>query len=122
MYIQDKVCLHTMHLYARFPNVEHQWMECMSNQPAYSTLLLVLQYILTPYPVIDMRLSPRDDHEAILKMVQGWLDEAGEGCTLKRLITDPKYPMTPTDDTDPWWKAFTTACVKQYAVLSGCVI
>ena len=63
---------------------------------------------------MDMRFSPYDDHEALIKMVQGWLDEAGEGCTLKYLQSSPKIPMTPTNDSDPWWKAFSTACDKQY--------
>ena len=63
--------------------------------------------------VLDMRFSPYDDHEEILRMVQGWLDEAGEGCTLRLIQESPKYPMTPTEDSDPWWKAFSTACDKQ---------
>ena len=60
-----------------------------------------------------MRFSPHDDHEEILKMVQGWLDEAGEGCVLKCLQRSPKLPMTSTEDSDPWWSAFSSACKKQ---------
>ncbi|CAI7988732.1 Aminoacylase-1 [Geodia barretti] len=62
--------------------------------------------------VLDMRFSPHEDHQEILRMVQGWLDEAGEGCTLKFIQESPKYPMTSTDDSDPWWRAFSTTCDK----------
>jgi aminoacylase len=62
--------------------------------------------------VMDMRFSPHEDHQEILRMVQGWLDEAGEGCTLKFIQESPKYPMTSTDDSDPWWRAFSTTCDK----------
>ena len=62
---------------------------------------------------LDLRFSPYDDHEELLKMVRGWLDEAGEDCTLKFIQRSPKYPMTSTEDSDPWWKAFSAACAKQ---------
>lgn len=62
--------------------------------------------------VLDMRFSPHEDHQEILRMVQGWLDEAGEGCTLKFIQESPKYPMTSTDDSDLWWRAFSTTCDK----------
>ena len=60
-----------------------------------------------------MRFSPNDDFDALLKMIQGWLDNVGDGCTLKIIQQNPKFPMTSTDDTDPWWKAFESACEKQ---------
>ena len=77
-----------------------------------------------PPPVMDMRLSPHDDHEAIRKMIQGWMDEAGNGCTMEVVQLNPKFPMTSTEDSDPWWKAFSTACDKQcalYIVYNSCV-
>ena len=70
---------------------------------------------------MDMRLSPHDDHEAILKMIQGWMDEAGDGCTMEVVQLNPKFPMTSTEDSDPWWRAFSTACNKQCALYNSCV-
>ena len=61
---------------------------------------------------MDVRFSPYDDHEAILQMIQGWMDEAGEGCTIDFYQKSPKFPMTSTDDSDPWWRAFSSACQK----------
>ena len=78
------------------------WLRKLLHYPLYN-----------PPTVLDMRFSPHEDHQEILRMVQGWLDEAGEGCTLKFIQESPKYPMTSTDDSDPWWRAFSTTCDKQ---------
>ena len=65
------------------------------------------------YAVMDVRLAPDEDHEAFFKMVQQWLDEAGEGCSLKLIQKNPAFPMTSTKQSDPWWSAFESACNKQ---------
>ena len=60
-----------------------------------------------------MRISLADDHDAIMKMVEGWMKEAGEGCTLSMVDKNPKFPTTSTDPSDPWWKAFSSACERK---------
>ena len=60
-----------------------------------------------------MRLSPFDDHDTIMEMVKGWVEEAGERCSLSFHQTNPKFPMTSMDPSDPWWKAFSTACERK---------
>lgn len=62
---------------------------------------------------LDMRFSIDEDFDKVLKMVQGWLDEAGEGCTLETVQASPRFPLTSTENSDPWWRAFSSACNKQ---------
>uniref|UniRef100_A0A8C6GYE3 N-acyl-aliphatic-L-amino acid amidohydrolase n=1 Tax=Mus spicilegus TaxID=10103 RepID=A0A8C6GYE3_MUSSI len=47
---------------------------------------------------------------AFEKQLQRWCQEAGEGVTFEfaQKFTEPR--MTPTDDSDPWWAAFSGAC------------
>ncbi len=46
-------------------------------------------------------------------MVEGWVREAGEDCTIDFFTKNVKSPVVCTDDTDPWWSAFSGACHKQ---------
>ncbi len=47
-------------------------------------------------------------------MIQGWAREAGEDCTVEFRIRDCKSPVMCTDDSDPWWRAFSSACTQRY--------
>ena len=58
----------------------------------------------------DFRVAPDVDMKAFEKQLQRWCQEAGEGVTFEfaQKFTEPR--MTPTDDSDPWWAAFSGAC------------
>ncbi len=47
-------------------------------------------------------------------MIQGWAREAGEDCTVEFRIRDSKSPVVSTDESDPWWRAFSSACKQRY--------
>ena len=41
-----------------------------------------------------------------------WVRSAGDDCTIAFSQKGLPFPITDTDS--PWWKAFSTACNKQY--------
>ncbi|KAM4821684.1 aminoacylase-1 [Thomomys bottae] len=55
----------------------------------------------------DIRVAPDVDLQAFEKQLQRWCQEAGEGVTYEfaQKWTEPR--ITPTDDADPWWAAFS---------------
>ncbi|XP_036850833.1 aminoacylase-1 isoform X2 [Manis javanica] len=55
----------------------------------------------------DFRLAPDVDMKAFKEQLQGWCQAAGEGVTFEfvQKWTEPR--VTSTDDSDPWWAAFS---------------
>uniref|UniRef100_A0A8C0WY57 N-acyl-aliphatic-L-amino acid amidohydrolase n=1 Tax=Castor canadensis TaxID=51338 RepID=A0A8C0WY57_CASCN len=55
----------------------------------------------------DIRVAPDVDLKAFEKQLQSWCQAAGEGVTFEfaQKWTEPR--VTPTEDTDPWWAAFS---------------
>uniref|UniRef100_A0A8C9BG67 N-acyl-aliphatic-L-amino acid amidohydrolase n=1 Tax=Phocoena sinus TaxID=42100 RepID=A0A8C9BG67_PHOSS len=58
----------------------------------------------------DFRVAPDVDLKAFEEQLQGWCQAAGEGVTFEfaQKWTEPR--MTSTDDSDPWWAAFSGVC------------
>uniref|UniRef100_A0A8C6W5D8 N-acyl-aliphatic-L-amino acid amidohydrolase n=1 Tax=Nannospalax galili TaxID=1026970 RepID=A0A8C6W5D8_NANGA len=58
----------------------------------------------------DIRVAPDVDLKAFEEQLQSWCREAGEGVTFEfaQKWTEPR--MTCTDDSDPWWAAFSGVC------------
>uniref|UniRef100_A0A8B9Z2S1 N-acyl-aliphatic-L-amino acid amidohydrolase n=1 Tax=Bos mutus grunniens TaxID=30521 RepID=A0A8B9Z2S1_BOSMU len=58
----------------------------------------------------DFRVAPDVDLKAFEGQLQDWCQAAGEGVTFEfaQKWTEPQ--VTPTDDSDPWWAAFSRAC------------
>uniref|UniRef100_A0A8C2P5A4 N-acyl-aliphatic-L-amino acid amidohydrolase n=1 Tax=Capra hircus TaxID=9925 RepID=A0A8C2P5A4_CAPHI len=58
----------------------------------------------------DFRVAPDVDLKAFEGQLQDWCQAAGEGVTFEfaQKWTEPQ--VTPTDDSDPWWAAFSGAC------------
>uniref|UniRef100_A0A8C7AB17 N-acyl-aliphatic-L-amino acid amidohydrolase n=1 Tax=Neovison vison TaxID=452646 RepID=A0A8C7AB17_NEOVI len=58
----------------------------------------------------DFRVAPDVDLKAFEEQLQGWCRAAGEGVTFEfaQKWTEPR--VTSTDDSDPWWAAFSGAC------------
>lgn len=76
-----------------------------------------VQYNVVPSEMsigFDIRVTPTDDAEEVMSRVQQWLTDAGVDCTLTPYhCGDSHAPLTSTDPSDPWWKAFTGACSKR---------
>ncbi|XP_060241338.1 aminoacylase-1 isoform X1 [Meriones unguiculatus] len=58
----------------------------------------------------DFRVAPDVDMKAFEKQLQSWCQEAGEGVTFEFAQKFMEPRITCTDDTDPWWAAFSGAC------------
>ncbi|XP_008055992.1 aminoacylase-1 isoform X3 [Carlito syrichta] len=58
----------------------------------------------------DFRVAPDVDLKAFEEQLQGWCQAAGEGVTFEFAQKWTKPRVTPTDDSNPWWKAFSRAC------------
>ncbi|XP_007451904.1 PREDICTED: aminoacylase-1 isoform X5 [Lipotes vexillifer] len=58
----------------------------------------------------DFRVAPDVDLKAFEEQLQGWCQAAGEGVTFEfaQKWTEPQ--VTSTDDSDPWWAAFSGVC------------
>lgn len=46
------------------------------------------------------------DDAAFEKQILQWCKEAGEGVTIEFLQRNNRAPVTPLDNTNPWWIAF----------------
>jgi aminoacylase len=58
---------------------------------------------------VDMRLAPDIDHDEFKSMMRKWCDESGEGIDINYLRDEPKFPVTPTNDSNKFWVAFKQA-------------
>uniref|UniRef100_A0A2K6V222 Aminoacylase-1 n=1 Tax=Saimiri boliviensis boliviensis TaxID=39432 RepID=A0A2K6V222_SAIBB len=58
----------------------------------------------------DFRVAPDVDLKAFEEQLQSWCQAAGEGVTFEfgQKWTQPQ--VTPTDDSNPWWAAFSRVC------------
>lgn len=56
--------------------------------------------------VFDIRLAVTMDDAAFEKQILQWCKEAGEGVTIEFLQRNNRAPVTPLDNTNPWWIAF----------------
>lgn len=46
--------------------------------------------------------------------LQEWIGAVGGKCSLEFVLKDPPSGKTSIDLSDPWWKAFSSACSKQW--------
>ena len=44
--------------------------------------------------------------------------EAGEGCKINFYCKNPNRPVMSSDPSDPWWKAFSTACTNKSVIIN----
>ncbi|EPQ17469.1 Aminoacylase-1 [Myotis brandtii] len=58
----------------------------------------------------DFRVAPDVDLKAFEEQLRGWCQAAGQGVTFEfvQKWTEPR--VTSTDDSDPWWAAFSGVC------------
>jgi N-acyl-L-amino-acid amidohydrolase len=59
--------------------------------------------------MVDMRVAPNVDHDELIKLMQTWCDESGDGISLKFKRKESKVPPTPVDDSNKFWTAFKKA-------------
>uniref|UniRef100_A0A673T9R0 N-acyl-aliphatic-L-amino acid amidohydrolase n=1 Tax=Suricata suricatta TaxID=37032 RepID=A0A673T9R0_SURSU len=55
----------------------------------------------------DFRVAPDVDLKAFEEQLQGWCQAAGEGVTFEFAQKWTESRVTSTDDSDPWWAAFS---------------
>ncbi|XP_008103309.1 aminoacylase-1 [Anolis carolinensis] len=58
----------------------------------------------------DIRIPPTVDLKAFEEQVTAWCRAAGEGVTYEFHQKYTDQSMTSTEESDPWWKAFSTTC------------
>uniref|UniRef100_A0A8C2TLV6 Aminoacylase 1 n=1 Tax=Coturnix japonica TaxID=93934 RepID=A0A8C2TLV6_COTJA len=58
----------------------------------------------------DIRIPPTVDLKAFEEQVAAWCREAGDGVTYEFLQKCMDQHITSTEDSDPWWKAFSGVC------------
>uniref|UniRef100_A0A2K5DKG9 Aminoacylase-1 n=1 Tax=Aotus nancymaae TaxID=37293 RepID=A0A2K5DKG9_AOTNA len=58
----------------------------------------------------DFRVAPDVDLKAFEEQLQSWCQAAGEGVTFEFGQKWMQPQVTPTDDSNPWWAAFSRAC------------
>ncbi|XP_031519168.1 aminoacylase-1 isoform X2 [Papio anubis] len=58
----------------------------------------------------DFRVAPDVDFKAFEEQLQSWCQAAGEGVTLEFAQKWMHPQVTPTDDSNPWWAAFSRVC------------
>ncbi|XP_046387208.1 aminoacylase-1-like [Ischnura elegans] len=59
--------------------------------------------------IFDARLAVTIDHKEFLAMIESWCNEAGPGTHLTFIQRNAKAPVTPLDESNPWWVAFKRA-------------
>ncbi|XP_047698579.1 aminoacylase-1 isoform X2 [Prionailurus viverrinus] len=55
----------------------------------------------------DFRVAPDVDLKAFEEQLQGWCQAAGEGVTFEFIQKWTESRVTSTNDSDPWWAAFS---------------
>ncbi|XP_006892322.1 PREDICTED: aminoacylase-1 isoform X4 [Elephantulus edwardii] len=58
----------------------------------------------------DFRVAPDVDLKAFEEQLQSWCQAAGEGVTFEFAQKWTKPRITRTDNSDPWWAAFSGVC------------
>uniref|UniRef100_A0A8B9ESY3 N-acyl-aliphatic-L-amino acid amidohydrolase n=1 Tax=Anser cygnoides TaxID=8845 RepID=A0A8B9ESY3_ANSCY len=58
----------------------------------------------------DIRIPPTVDLKAFEKQVAGWCQAAGDGVTYEFHQKCMDQHITSTEESDPWWKAFSGVC------------
>uniref|UniRef100_UPI000EF455AA aminoacylase-1 n=1 Tax=Ciona intestinalis TaxID=7719 RepID=UPI000EF455AA len=74
-----------------------------------------LAYNIVPAELVatfDLRVALTVDFEAFEQQLKDWCEAAGEGVTYEFIHKVKRGATTCTDDTNPWWAAFTTAVKK----------
>ena len=67
-----------------------------------------------PYNIVTCSyLCIITDQQELFDKLKQWAKEAGEDCTISFFAKNVKSPVVCTDDSDPWWRAFSSACAKQ---------
>uniref|UniRef100_A0A1B0CTY8 N-acyl-aliphatic-L-amino acid amidohydrolase n=1 Tax=Lutzomyia longipalpis TaxID=7200 RepID=A0A1B0CTY8_LUTLO len=54
----------------------------------------------------DIRLPPTADHEAFNRLLEQWIRESGANVSLTFEQKEDKVPVTPIDDSNPFWMTF----------------
>uniref|UniRef100_A0A8C7DEA5 N-acyl-aliphatic-L-amino acid amidohydrolase n=1 Tax=Oncorhynchus kisutch TaxID=8019 RepID=A0A8C7DEA5_ONCKI len=58
----------------------------------------------------DLRIPPTVNLQEFEEQIKKWCKEAGEGITYEFAQKHMNQNLTSTDDSDPWWKTFSTTC------------
>uniref|UniRef100_A0A3P8Y060 N-acyl-aliphatic-L-amino acid amidohydrolase n=1 Tax=Esox lucius TaxID=8010 RepID=A0A3P8Y060_ESOLU len=58
----------------------------------------------------DLRIPPTVNLQEFEEQIKQWCKEAGEGITYDFAQKHMNQNMTSTDESDPWWNAFSTTC------------
>ncbi|KAG7272975.1 hypothetical protein CRUP_021480 [Coryphaenoides rupestris] len=58
----------------------------------------------------DLRIAPTVNLQDFEKQIKLWCEEAGEGITYVFAQKHMNQNVTSTEDSDPWWNAFSTTC------------
>uniref|UniRef100_H2LA56 N-acyl-aliphatic-L-amino acid amidohydrolase n=1 Tax=Oryzias latipes TaxID=8090 RepID=H2LA56_ORYLA len=58
----------------------------------------------------DLRIPPTVNLQDFERQIQEWCAEAGQDITYEFAQKHMNQNITSTDDTDPWWSAFSAAC------------
>ncbi|XP_058844333.1 aminoacylase-1A-like isoform X1 [Acipenser ruthenus] len=58
----------------------------------------------------DMRIPPTVSLKEFEEQIKAWCQAAGEGVTYQFAQKHMNQNLTSTEHTDPWWRAFSTAC------------
>ncbi|KAG9333845.1 hypothetical protein JZ751_009995 [Albula glossodonta] len=58
----------------------------------------------------DMRIPPTVNLKAFEEQIQRWCSQAGEGITYQFAQKHDNQDVTCTEDSDPWWRTFSTTC------------
>lgn len=58
----------------------------------------------------DLRIPPTVNLQEFEEQIKAWCAEAGEGITYKFAQKFMQQNLTSTEDSDPWWNAFSSTC------------
>ncbi|KAJ7999712.1 hypothetical protein DPEC_G00197250 [Dallia pectoralis] len=58
----------------------------------------------------DLRIPPTVNLQEFEEQIKQWCKEAGEGITYEFAQKHMNQNLTSTDESDPWWNAFSTTC------------
>uniref|UniRef100_A0A8C5APL0 N-acyl-aliphatic-L-amino acid amidohydrolase n=1 Tax=Gadus morhua TaxID=8049 RepID=A0A8C5APL0_GADMO len=65
----------------------------------------------------DLRIPPTVNLQGFEKQIKLWCKEAGEGITYEFAQKHMNQNVTSTEESDPWWNAFSTTCKAMNMVL-----